>query len=145
MGEELPLSVQVVLPKLPPAPPSPKVTVPVGAVAPVDVSVTVAVQVVLPPTVTGFGEQATPVVVECFVLNVTVSAGLPPKTALQGFVVPEHVLEERLRGALQPANADVPFGVAWKVTVAPLAEVVMFGEHVLVTVCEAASVPVRRN
>jgi hypothetical protein len=57
-------------------------------------------------------------------------------------VVPVHVLELRFAGALQPANEDPPVGAAEKVTVAPLSEVVMFGRHVLETVCDAALVPV---
>ena len=76
------------------------------------------------------------------VLNVTLRAGPPPNTALQGLVVPVHVDEPRALGALHPANVDVPLAVAVKVTVAPLSDDVMLGEHVLVTVCDAIAVPV---
>jgi len=76
------------------------------------------------------------------VLNVTVSVGLEPNTALHGFVVPVQLEELRLFGALQPAKVDPPLAVATKVTVAPLSEVVILGEHVLLTVWEAAFVPV---
>src|SRR5690242_16238695 len=62
-------------------------------------------------------------------LKVTVRAGLPLNTALQGFVVPVHVLGLRLEGRLQPANVDPPVAVARNVTVAPLSDVVMFGEQ----------------
>ena len=75
-------------------------------------------------------------------LNVTVSAALLPRMAEHGFVVPEHVEELRLPGALQPPNVDPPLGLALNVTVAPLSDVVIFGEHVLVTVCDAAAAPV---
>ena len=76
------------------------------------------------------------------VLNVTVNIAPPPKMAEHGFVVPEHVEELRLPGALQPTNVEPPLGLALNVTVAPLSEVVIFGEHVLVTVCDAAAAPV---
>ena len=56
--------------------------------------------------------------------------------------MPEHVEELRLDGALQPPKADPPLALALNVTIAPLSEVVMLGEHVFVTVCEAAFVPV---
>ena len=75
-------------------------------------------------------------------MNVTVSDGFAPNTALHGLVVPEHVEELRLLAPLQPTNVDPPPAVALKVTVAPLSDVVIFGEHVLVTVCELAFVPV---
>jgi hypothetical protein len=75
-------------------------------------------------------------------LNVTVRAELAPRTALQGLVVPEHVEELRLFAPLQPANVDPDAAVAVYVTVAALSEVVMFGEHVLMTVCDATAVPV---
>src|SRR5690349_10662196 len=77
-----------------------------------------------------------------FAVNVTVSEGLLPKTALHGFVVPEHVDELRFAGALQPAKKDAVAAVAFSVIVAPLSLVVMLGEQVLVTLWEAAFVPV---
>ena len=71
-------------------------------------------------------------------LNVTVSDGLPPRTAVHGFVrsgvASEHVEELRLAAPLQPAKTDPAAGVALNVTVAPLSEMVMFGKHVLPTV-----------
>jgi hypothetical protein len=67
VGDELPLGAQVVLLKVPPAPPSLNVTVPVGALlVPDEVSVTVAVQEVFPPYVSGFGVQLMPVEVFLF-------------------------------------------------------------------------------
>ena len=84
------------------------------------------------------------VVVATGLLKVTVSFGLPPPTALHGFVVPEHVEELRLSGALQPAKVEPAAGLALKVTVATLVSVVILGEHVLVTVCEARSSRCRR-
>lgn len=57
-------------------------------------------------------------------------------------MVPVQVLLEALAGRLQPANTDPPAAVALNVMVAPLSEVEMLGAHVLVTVCEAAFVPV---
>jgi hypothetical protein len=84
----------------------------------------------------------TVVVVAVNALNVTVRLGLPLATALQGFVLPVQVEGLRLAEALQPPNVDPAEAVAVNVTVAPLSEVVKLGEHVLVTVCEAAFVPV---
>lgn len=127
-----------------PDPSDVKLTVPVGVLAvPVAVSVTVAVQIVVVPTARVAGEQLTTVEVERDPLNVTVSVALEPKTALHGFVVPEHV-DGPLRSfwLLQPAKVDPGLAVARNVTVAPLSDVVMFGLHVLVTVCEAAAAPV---
>jgi hypothetical protein len=63
VGDELPVSEHVVLEKLPLAPPLLNVTVPVGAVGLPELSVTVAVQVVLLPYVTAGHE--TLVLVEC--------------------------------------------------------------------------------
>ena len=67
-------------------------------------------------------------------LNVTVIAALGPATPLQGFVVPEQVVAPKSVTALQPPNVDPPLAVALNVIVAPLAVVVIFGEHVLFTV-----------
>ena len=121
-------------------PPSMKVTLPVvTAVAP---TFTEAVNVTLSPNVEGFAEEASVVVVFAFELNVTVSAGLLPSTALHGFVVPVHVELLRLAGALQPAKTDPLVAVALKVVVARLTLTVMSGEHVPVTVCDGRSVPV---
>ena len=75
-------------------------------------------------------------------LKLTVSAGLPTNTALHGLVVPEHVEELRLAGVLQPVKVDPPPALALNVTIAPLSDTVILGEHVLVTVCEATLVPV---
>ena len=76
------------------------------------------------------------------VSKVTVSVGFPPSTAEQGFVVPLQVDELRFSCPLQPPKEDPTLGLALNVTVAPLSEVVMFGLHLLVTVCEAAAAPV---
>ena len=57
-----PLNVHVLLEKLP-VPPELKLTVPVGVIVGLSLSVTVAVQVVETPTLTGFGAQPTVVVV----------------------------------------------------------------------------------
>lgn len=116
-------------------------TDPVGAVAPV-AGLTVAVNVMACPNVDGLADELTDVEVAVAPLNVTVSAGLAPKTALQGLVVPVHVEELRLAGALQPPNVEPPVALALNVTVAPLSDVVMLGEHVPLTVCELAFVPV---
>jgi hypothetical protein len=67
-------------------------------------------------------------------LNVTVIAALGPATPSQGFVVPEQVVAPKSVTALQPPNVDPPLAVALNVIVAPLAVVVIFGEHVLFTV-----------
>ena len=67
-------------------------------------------------------------------LNVTVIAALPAATPVQGFVVPEQVVGLKLLTKLQPPNVDPPLAVAVNVIVAPLSEVVIFGEHVLFTV-----------
>ena len=75
-------------------------------------------------------------------LNVTVKAPPEPNTAEQGLVVPEQVDELRPAVADQPAKVDPGAAVALNVTTAPLSEVLMLGEHVLVTVCEAAGLPV---
>lgn len=126
-----------------PEPLEPKATLPAGSdFVPDAVSVTVAVQTVAWPTTTLPGTQATDVLVARSPLNVTVRDGLAPRTALHGFVVPKHVEELRFVCPLQPAKVDVPFGVARNVTVAPLSEVVIFGRHVVVTVCEEAEPPV---
>ncbi|PWB68973.1 MAG: hypothetical protein C3F07_20765 [Anaerolineales bacterium] len=75
-------------------------------------------------------------------LNVAVRLAFAPNTALHGLVVPEHVEELRPLAALQPAKVDPLSATAVKVTVAPLSEVVILGEHVLETVCELAALPV---
>ena len=59
------VSVQVVEVKEPAAPPFENVTVPVGFVGVVEVSVTVALQAVAVPTVTDAGVHVTAVVVVC--------------------------------------------------------------------------------
>jgi hypothetical protein len=82
------------------------------------------------------------VVVAGLAVKVAVKLGLLFRTALQGLVVPEHVDEMRLLCPLHPEKTYPVPAVAVKVTEAPLSEVVMFGEHVLVTVCEAAFTPV---
>ena len=71
-------------------------------------------------------------------LKVTVIDPLPENTSVQGLVVPVHVEDDVLVTALQPPNVEPTFATAVRVMVAPLDEVEMFGEHVLVTVCEAA-------
>ena len=68
------------------------------------------------------------------VLKVTVSVGPPPRTAVHGLVVPEQVEGLSAPWPLQPPKVEPTLGLARKVTVAPLSEVVMFGEHVLETV-----------
>ena len=70
-------------------------------------------------------------------LKVTVIVPLLPNTRLQGLVVPVHVFELALVIPLHPAKVDPTLGVAKNVIVAPLSEVVMFGKHVLETVCVA--------
>ena len=121
-------------------PPSIKATLPeVTAVTP---TFTDAVNVMLLPYVDGFADEATVVAVFAFELNVTVSEGLLPSTAMHGFVVPMHEELLRLTGALQPAKTDPLFAVALKVVVAPLSLTEMFGEHVPVTVCDGRFVPV---
>jgi hypothetical protein len=127
-----------------PAPLEAKLTEPVGAdFVPVPVSVTVAVHTLPCETTTLPGTQLTAVVVgRCPALKVTVMAPPEPKTSEQGFVVPVHVLLDAFATPLHPANVEPPFAVALNVIVAALSDVVMFGEHVLVTVCEAAFVPV---
>jgi hypothetical protein len=57
-------------------------------------------------------------------------------------VVPVQVEGLRFSGRDHPAKVDPTPALALNVTVAPLAEVVILGEHVLVTVCEAMAVPV---
>jgi hypothetical protein len=73
----LPLSAQVVLVGVTPAPLAVRLMVPVGAVAPDEVSVTVIVQLLATPTITGL-VQLTPVVVVC---GVTVSEPVPELVA----------------------------------------------------------------
>jgi hypothetical protein len=127
----------------PPAPLDENVTEPDGLdFVPDAVSVTVAVQVEAWASATVAGVHDTAVEVALRPLKVTVRAGLPPRTALQGFVVPVQVEELRLAAALQPPNVDPPLALALNVTVAPLSVVVMLGEQVFVTVCEAAAAPV---
>jgi hypothetical protein len=75
-------------------------------------------------------------------LKVTVIVPLAPKTRLQGLVVPLQVEELAFVTPLHPPKVDPTLAVAKKVIVAPLFEVVMLGKQVLVTVCEAAFVPV---
>ena len=75
-------------------------------------------------------------------LKVTVSPPLPVNVPLHGFVVPVQVDGLRLDERRQPAKVDPPAAVAVNVTEAALAEVVILGEHVLVTVCEDAAAPV---
>ena len=77
-----------------------------------------------------------------FRLKVTVKSGFGSTIALQGFVVPEHVEEERLDCPLQPANVDPAEATALKVTVAPLTVVEMLGRHVVETVWNEALLPV---
>ena len=74
---EEPLSVHVVLEKVPLFD---QLTVPVGVVAtpPGVVSVTVAVQLLVPPTGTLAGEQETEVVVVCGLTVIVVVPELPP-------------------------------------------------------------------
>jgi hypothetical protein len=71
-------------------------------------------------------------------LKVAVSVPLGPIVTLQVAVVPVHELtpEEGVKSAcpLQPANVEPEAAVAVIVTSAPLSEVLMFGEHVLLTV-----------
>ena len=73
----LPLSAQVVLVGVTPAPLAVRLTVPVGPVAPGEVSVTVIVQLLATPTTTGL-VQLTPVVVVC---GVTVTEPPPELVA----------------------------------------------------------------
>ena len=72
----------------------------------------------------------------------TVSVGPPPNSALHGLVVPKQLEELRFAWPLQPPNVDPLPTVATNVTVALLSDVVIFGEHVPVTVCELAFMPV---
>jgi len=134
------------LPAKAPVPPELKLTEPVGDdFVPAAVSVTVAVQVEAWFRATDAGEHETAVDVLRTALNVTVNAPLPPapKIRLHGFVVVLlHVSELVLAAALQPANTDPDPAVARNVIVAPLSDVEMFGEQVLVTVWEVAFVPV---
>lgn len=79
-----------------PGPDDPKLTEPVGAdFVPEAVSVTVAVQTDAWFTATEAGEHETAVEVERCASKVTVSAGFPPRVAVQGLVVPLHVLRLR--------------------------------------------------
>jgi hypothetical protein len=57
-------------------------------------------------------------------------------------VVPAHVDDDALETRLHPANAEPLPAAAWNWMVAPLSDVVMLGLQVLVTVCEAAELPV---
>ena len=127
-----------------PAPGLLNVTVPDGFdFVPGAVSSTTALQVEAWFSATVAGVQVTVVAVERRPrLNVTVNAPSPPKTSEQGLVVPIHVLLDALAGALHPPNDELPPAVARNVIVAPLSDIVMFGEQVLVTVWEVTPVPV---
>jgi hypothetical protein len=74
----LPLKVQEVAPKLPAAPPLLQLTVPVG-VAVLPVPVMVAVQFVGWPSPTGFGTQATLVVLPAVMLKLLLVAPVRPE------------------------------------------------------------------
>ena len=74
------------------------------------------------------------VVVLRLALNVTVRAPAEPITAEHGFAVPAQVVEETPLTFDHPANVDPAAGAAARVMTAPLSDVVMFGEHALVTV-----------
>lgn len=76
VGEVAPVRVQDVGLKIP-VPELVKLTVPVGAVGLVEVSVTVAVQVVSEPQWTGFGVHETVVVVECNGEGLAVMSNVP--------------------------------------------------------------------
>ena len=84
--------------------------------------------------------------VAVWALKVTVRSPLPVNVPVQGFVVPGVVVVAQVVvtrfGLLQLTKVDPVAGVALNVIVAPLTFVVMFGEHVLVTVCDEAGVPV---
>jgi hypothetical protein len=107
------------------------------------VSVTVAVQVVAWSTARDASAQETTVDVDRLdAEKVTVKVALDPRTALHGFVVPVQVELDRSAAPLHPLKLDPAAALALNVTVAPFAEVVMFGKHVLETVWEAAAAPV---
>jgi len=110
-----------------------KFALPVGVPLPL-VLVTVAVKVTELPYVEGLALEVTAVVVVGLPLNVTVIAALPAATPVQGVVVPEQVVGLKLLTALQPPNVDTPLALALNVIIAPLTEVLIFGEHVLFTV-----------
>jgi hypothetical protein len=112
--------------------PSINVTLPV--VTAVTPTFTEAVNVTLFPKVDGFADDATVVDVFALPLNVTVTVALEPATPVQGLVVPEQVVGEKSAIPLHPVKFDPLLAAALRVIVAPLMDVVMFGEHVLVTV-----------
>jgi hypothetical protein len=118
-------------------------TVPVGVTfVPDEISLTVTVAVLACPMTTVVGVRVTVVVVERWVLKVTVMFPFPLKTRTHGFVVETQLEELVLVTPLQPWKKEPELAVAKNVIVAPLAEVLMFGTHEAVTVCDDASVPV---
>jgi hypothetical protein len=75
-------------------------------------------------------------------LKITVSSALGSMTAEHGFVISSHVFDKRFFAPIQPANTEPEAALAVKVTVALWLDVLMFGEHSLVTVCDDCGVPV---